>query len=104
MRKPMDRKTWIILRVSAILLIFFLGLHILVQHFSTKVGFEPHETRITLGALLIFAILHGLTGSRRIILDFKDYPSVFEKILTIFFLILGLMLAVIGFVILPELI
>ncbi len=104
MRRPIGKYTWLILRISAILLIFFLGLHILVQHFSAAVGFEPNETRFTLAFLLLIAILHGFTGTRRIILDFKNYSKLFEEILTISLLILGIIFAVIGLVILPSLI
>ncbi len=104
MRKPIGKYTWLILRITAITLIFFLGLHILVQHFSGAVGFGPGETRFTLAILLVIAILHGFTGTRRIILDFKNYSKSFEVILTITLLILGIIFAVIGLFILPSLI
>lgn len=104
MRKPIGKYTCLILRISAVLLIFFMGLHILVQHFSLSVDFEPQETRMALVFLLVIAILYGFTCTSRIILDFKNYSTLFEEILTVVLLILGIIFAVIGLIILPGLI
>jgi len=98
MRNPMDKTTWLIARVTALILIFLLIVHIGVQHFALSIN----ETPAVIGLLLIFALIHGGIGTRRIILDFKDYSSRFERVLTITMLLIIVIFLVIGFIVLPN--
>ena len=74
---------WLLQRVTAVLIIVFLGIHIFMAHFSdlTPTGemlsWESIEGRVTSlfilfvdYALLITAIFHGLNGLRMIAFDF----------------------------------
>lgn len=59
---------WILQRVTAVLLVVFLGLHLWVSNFST-------DWTVSLRALvdltlLSLALFHGLNGVRAIVLDF----------------------------------
>jgi succinate dehydrogenase / fumarate reductase membrane anchor subunit len=59
---------WILQRITAVLLVVFLGLHLWVSNFST-------DWAVSLRALidltlLGLALFHGLNGVRAIILDF----------------------------------
>ena len=59
---------WILQRVTAILLVVFLGVHIWVSNFSTNWA-AFLRAMIDL-SLLGLAIFHGLNGVRTIVLDF----------------------------------
>ena len=80
---------WILQRLSAVLLIIFLGVHIFVAHFmgvGSETGEEPlitfNEVSIRLDQLvyvvvdygmLAFVLMHGLNGLRTVMFDFDMF-------------------------------
>ena len=59
---------WILQRITAVLLVLFLGLHLWVSNFTTDWA-TASRALIDL-SLLGLALFHGLNGVRTIVLDF----------------------------------
>ena len=59
---------WILQRITAILLVIFLGVHVLVSNFS--ISWAPLFRAMIDLSLLGLALFHGLNGVRTVILDF----------------------------------
>jgi succinate dehydrogenase hydrophobic anchor subunit len=59
---------WVLQRITAILLVVFLGVHIWVSNFST--GWAAFLRAVIDLSLLGLALFHGLNGVRTIVLDF----------------------------------
>lgn len=80
---------WFFQRLSAVLLIVFLGLHIFVAHFMNVSEEHAGETLITFGdvsmrlgqflyifidyTLLALVLFHGLNGARTVMFDFDMF-------------------------------
>lgn len=72
---------WILQRASAVILVFALGLHWIVQHHispGAEITFAGVQVRLKWLLYLVadvlvlaFAVFHGLNGLRTVILDFK---------------------------------
>lgn len=60
---------WILQRITAILIVVFLGLHLWASNFTTDWASSFRAT-IDL-SLLALALFHGLNGVRTIVLDFN---------------------------------
>ena len=71
---------WIWQRISAVLLVFFLGTHIFVLHFvpanmvinfaGVAVRFQSALYMVIDTGLLAFSLYHGLNGVRNVVFDF----------------------------------
>ncbi|MGA8905480.1 MAG: hypothetical protein WB661_10795 [Candidatus Bathyarchaeia archaeon] len=59
---------WILQRITAVLLVVFLGLHLWVSNFSTD--WAASSRALVDLTLLSLALFHGLNGVRSIVLDF----------------------------------
>ena len=59
---------WILQRITAVLLVVFLGLHLWVSNFSTN--WAAFSRALIDLSLLGLALFHGLNGVRAIVLDF----------------------------------
>ena len=90
---------WLLQRVSAAFLIFFLGAHLWVLHFALgdeKINFERVKERLIqpffqiLDVFLLAVVLyHALYGVRSVVLDFR-VKGAGKHILTWGFVILGI--------------
>ncbi len=98
MRNPVGKTSWLTVRITAIVLVVLLIIHIGVQHFSLTIN----ESGVVMALLLIFALIHGAIGTRRIILDFRDYSRNFEKIVTLAMIFIILVFVIIGLIVLPN--
>lgn len=59
---------WVAQRISAVLLVFLLGLHLWASNFNT--GWAAFLRGIVDLSLLALALFHGFNGVRSVILDF----------------------------------
>jgi succinate dehydrogenase / fumarate reductase membrane anchor subunit len=76
---------WVLQRVSAALLLFFLLAHLWVEHFmhlGQPITFQSVTTRLLHGfylfvdgGLLAVVVFHGLNGLRNILLDLDPTPA-----------------------------
>ncbi len=106
---------WFFQRLSAVLLIVFLGLHIFIDHFMNVGEEKAGETLITFGdvsmrlgqflyifvdyTLLALVLFHGLNGARTVMYDFDMFMKR-KKAVDIGLWVLGLATLVWGIVIL----
>ena len=106
---------WFFQRVSAVLLIVFLGVHIFVDHFMNVGSETAGETLITFGdvsmrlgefvyvfvdyTLLALVLFHGLNGARTVLFDFDMFIKR-KKAVDVGLWILGVATLVWGIVIL----
>lgn len=98
---------WMLQRVSAAFLIFFLGAHLWVLHFALgdeRINFERVRERLqtpffqVLDVVLLAVVLyHALYGVRSVILDFR-VQGVGRHVLTWGFVVLGIIGFVYGFI------
>lgn len=98
---------WLLQRVSAAFLLFFLGAHLWVLHFALgdeRIMFERVRERLQTPffqvvdtALLAVVLYHALYGVRSIILDFR-VQGAGKQILTWGFVVLGIIGFVYGFI------
>jgi succinate dehydrogenase / fumarate reductase membrane anchor subunit len=96
---------WFLQRVTAVLLLITLGMHIWALHFASsgeRLTFQSMRARLasplflTLdGALLALALFHGLNGVRMVFLDFKIGPRA-ERWLTTVLWVFGVLTLVFG--------
>jgi succinate dehydrogenase / fumarate reductase membrane anchor subunit len=77
---------WILQRLTAVLLIIFLGVHIWVNNFSTD--WSAFLRAMIDLSLLALALFHGLNGVRTIVLDF-DVGSQGRRYLSVSLVMLG---------------
>lgn len=77
---------WILQRLTAVLLIIFLGVHIWVNNFSTD--WSAFLRAMIDLPLLALALFHGLNGVRTIVLDF-DVGSQGRRYLSVSLVMLG---------------
>lgn len=77
---------WILQRLTAVLLIIFLGIHIWVNNFSTD--WSAFLRAMIDLSLLALALFHGLNGVRTIVLDF-DVGSQGRRYLSVSLVMLG---------------
>jgi len=97
--QPQGVWAWIMQRVTAVLLIFFLGTHLFVLHYvpeNMNINFLGVAARfksvlylIVDSGLLALALYHGLNGVRNVLFDFV-VASDKRRALTIVLLIVGL--------------
>lgn len=59
---------WVTQRISAVLLVFLLGLHLWTSNFNT--GWAAFLRGIVDLSLLALALFHGFNGVRSVVLDF----------------------------------
>ncbi len=106
---------WLLQRVSAVLLIVFLGIHIYVSHFmdvGAETGEEPlitfNEVSIRLDALIYVVVdygmltcvlFHGLNGFRTVLFDFDMFANR-KKLIDVALVVVGLGTLVWGIIIL----
>jgi len=82
---PTNVWLWLFQRITAVLLIIFLGLHLWLANF----GQASASLRAMLGVILLgLALFHGLNGVRTVILDF-DVGVQGRKLTTVMLLLLG---------------
>jgi len=97
----MDKKNiwaWLLQRVSAVFLLFLLGTHFWVTHYSNLgeiIVFKTVQMRLaTLTfiivdfTLLAFVLFHALNGLRGVLLDFNVFAR-HERILTMILFVMG---------------
>jgi len=97
--KPQGVWAWVLQRVSAVLLIVFLGTHLLVLHYVpenliiTFVGvtarFKNALYVMVDGGLLAIALYHGLNGLRGILFDYITNESA-RRAITWVLLVVGM--------------
>lgn len=96
---------WIMQRVTAVLLLAFLGTHFFITHFA-PVGEAITFERITVrlqsallvfvdGGMLAIVLYHALNGLRNVIVDFNIGRTA-EKCLSIILLIIGILAFIYG--------
>ncbi len=106
---------WFFQRLSAVLLIVFLGLHIFVDHFMNAGSETAGETLITFGdvsmrlnqfayifvdySLLALVLFHGLNGARTVMFDFDMFMKR-KKAVDVGLWVLGIATLIWGIVIL----
>lgn len=106
---------WFFQRLSAVLLIVFLGLHIFVAHFMGASEEEAGQTLITFGdvsmrlgelvyvvldyGLLALVLFHGLNGARTVLFDFDMFMKR-KKAVDVAIWVVGIGTLIWGFVIL----
>jgi len=106
---------WFFQRLSAVLLIVFLGVHIFVDHFMGAGDEEAGQTLITFGdvsmrlnefiyifvdyTLLALVLFHGLNGARTVLFDFDMFMKR-KKAVDVGLWVLGIATLVWGIVIL----
>ena len=104
---------WVGLYVTGALLLFFLFGHVLLVHLKPSVSLTAQATSLGLTspfvrvldlALLTFAVIHGLLGLRRLVLDCEILRARGRAWLTGAFSIAGVLLIVFGYVLLQRLI
>jgi len=89
---PTNVWLWLFQRISAVLLVVILGLHLWLANF----GQATASLRAVLGVILLaLALFHGLNGVRTIILDF-NVGTQGRKFLTTTLLLLGVALVLFG--------
>jgi len=82
---PTNVWLWLLQRVTAVLLIVFLGAHLWLANF----GQASASLRAVIGVILLgLALFHGLNGVRTVILDF-DVGVQGRKFATMLLLLLG---------------
>lgn len=96
---------WILQRVSAFLLIVFIGAHWWISHFDAlgdTITFAGVQTRLQSavlvfvdGAMLIIVLYHALNGVRNVLLDFNIGRRA-ERALSIFLLFVGIAFFIYG--------
>lgn len=97
--------SWTMQRVTATLLLLFLGAHFWVLHFAfvgqsvtfTRVADRLHSPWFVVldSLLLAVAIYHGLNGVRTVIFDFNIRATA-KTAVTVFFWVFGIVAAVYG--------
>ena len=89
---PANIWLWLLQRISAVLLVVVLGVHLWLANF----GQATASLRAVLGVVLLaLALLHGLNGVRAVILDFS--PGIQgRRFLTTILLLLGAALLLFG--------
>lgn len=96
---------WLLQRITAILLVLFLAIHIITIHFipAEVVNLDNVMGRIHgstfwlifYGLFLITALFHGLNGVYEIIIDYNP-PTVLRRTVTVLFCLLGVAAFVLG--------
>ena len=103
---------WFLQRITGILLILLVGIHMLVVHFiplgfafAEQFGVASYQAtyeRLAGGwflaidwTLLVLALYHGLNGVRTVILDFSFGPRV-NLIISVLFVLVGIILVFYG--------
>ena len=82
---PTNVWLWLFQRITAVLLVIVLGLHLWLANF----GQASASLRAMLGLILLgLALFHGLNGVRTVILDF-DVGVQGRKLTTVMLLLLG---------------
>jgi len=83
---------WLFQRITAVLLIAVLGLHLWLANFAQASA----SLRATLGVVLLgLALFHGLNGVRTVILDF-NIGAQGRKFITMILLLLGIIALLFG--------
>ncbi|MDO8635365.1 MAG: succinate dehydrogenase, hydrophobic membrane anchor protein [Dehalococcoidia bacterium] len=102
---------WLLQRISAAFLLFFLGAHLWVLHFALgdeRINFERVRERLhqpfyqVLDVVLLAVVLyHALYGVRSVIFDFR-VQGTGKNVLTWGFVVLGLIGFIYGFITLQK--
>ncbi|MCL4534521.1 MAG: hypothetical protein M1370_05090 [Bacteroidetes bacterium] len=97
--------TWLVQRVTAALLLVFLGTHFWVLHFALadeSITFSSVTARLQTpffavvdSALLAIVLFHGLNGLRAVLLDF-DFAQRIERALTWILIFVGVVTLAFG--------
>lgn len=106
---------WFAQRLSAVLLVVLLGIHIYISHFSGVGEEESGETLITFGevslrldsliyvvvdySMLAMVLFHGLNGTRTVLFDFDMFAKR-KKLVDVALFVVGLAALVWGIFIL----
>ncbi|MDB9823264.1 hypothetical protein OAC89_06165 [Deltaproteobacteria bacterium] len=108
-----ETKYWIWHLISSVVILILLSIHMITNHLSCLLGWfnplggEPTEwgNILARGKLFFYGIMyvlllasglyHGLFGSRKIIFEL-GISSGFKKLISIFFIIIGVFLFIIG--------
>lgn len=89
---PTNVWLWLFQRVSAVLLVVILGVHLWLANF----GQASSSLRAVLGVVLVgLALFHGLNGVRTVIFDFNIGPQG-RKFTTMLLLLLGVVSLLFG--------
>ncbi len=103
---------WVGLYFTGALLLFFLLAHIFLIHFTPPVTITAQTTALGLQSplvrfldlsLLAFAVVHGLLGTRRIILDCEVFRGRGQRWVSAILIILGIFFVASGFIIFRSL-
>lgn len=103
---------WFLQRITGVLLILLVGIHILVVHFipmgfalAEQFGVSSYQAtyeRLAGGwffaidwTLLVLALYHGLNGVRTVILDFSFGPKL-NLLISIIFVLVGVLAIIYG--------
>ena len=96
---------WILQRLTAVLLIFFLGTHLAVLHYVDEnliINFAGVATRMKSvlylfvdGGLLLVGLYHALNGLRAVILDF-GFGENGRRAITYILIVVGAAFAILG--------
>jgi len=103
--KPQGVWAWILQRITAVLLVFFLGAHLTVLHYvpeNMNINFLGVAARfkgllyvIIDSGLLAVALYHSLNGIRNVLFDFIGYAGK-RRALTIVLVLVGLVYLIWG--------
>jgi succinate dehydrogenase / fumarate reductase membrane anchor subunit len=103
--KPQGVWAWILQRITAVLLVFFLGAHLFVLHYVSEnmnINFLGVAARfkgllyvIIDSGLLAVALYHGLNGVRNVLFDFIADESK-RRALNVLFWLVGLVYLIWG--------
>lgn len=96
---------WILQRITAVLLAFFLGTHLFVLHYIDEnllINFAGVAARMKSvlylfidGGLLLVALYHALNGVRAVILDYFPGENARRSVTTVMW-VLGIAFAILG--------
>jgi succinate dehydrogenase hydrophobic anchor subunit len=104
---------WLSLYASGAVLLFFLLMHVCIVHFATPAPLGLSTTirsldslfvRIVEIGLLVFVLVHGLIGLRRIVLDFEFLRKRGDRFLVWSLVFVGVILLAWGLILFTKLV